>query len=908
MSIAKIFNFDPESLFIPDRASVYYRIAEYFFTYTIAGEAIIKKAEFIVSGIQVDSESPQGEELGRKIIRKLQLKQKLKKAAIYYFLYGLAAFYPMPKIKKIIICKSCGKAYTLDKLTDNYKPLYRYDKRGYWFKCNNKECKNNNADRLFDLREEEVEDISEFTLAVWNPNNLSCVYNSVIDDKMWMYKPDNLMRIQLGERDHYTICSTPEKYLKAIMNDHRVTINDERLYVMEYPTLDIKGIPIPPMVAAFQDLYQRQLYQKANREIAEDILVPLRMLFPIFKAEGGNRPLTQTVVMNDFTREVRREINTWLNNKKHVPIMPVELGAKNIWGEGRLLVMHDHLRANQQDVLATMGTPLEFIYGGATWSRQNVSAITLENVLKAFSSQMTDPIKYIEERANKRLGKDEKIRISVRVPRLVDGMMDFSAMQYLDQKGAMSERTMAKYIDINIEEERKLIERESAQVRERQIEAAATAAQAQIGAERIVSKFESEKRSIQRREMIKDSLAGRAIEKDQQMFQIYMQEYAYEKQKEAQRSAMKDQITAQKKMLPIQIEQMKAQMALTDDAQQRMAKLQQKMQKKSIKDQMIAQYKAQREIMKRQEADAQKDMIKQVMESMSDEERQAFAVMSPEQQQMMMQSVMQRQQMQEMVEKLPDEVKEEMSQLPEADRMKMMSEYMGHIQEQESMEQAAQEDPNIMKTMMKKKVEDSAKSEDIERMAVQYNKLDPEMRISYGTEIMQEDAAEYAKVKEMADAMATTEYVTSLMNGDTKNNDTIWNDIMNSRPEVLDDVMEQYNAQIAYMQQASAYAHKLYMTRGTHEYDGIIQEIKQGAPYDFKNMILSEYKKIILEHESASGRPDRLEEMKVKEIASKLMLMSPEEQQHTLQVIASEDKDIYNKVRMTMEMQEPMNT
>ncbi|MDP3014237.1 MAG: hypothetical protein Q8M92_08360, partial [Candidatus Subteraquimicrobiales bacterium] len=200
-----IFNFDIDNIMIPDEASAYYKLVEYFFTYSIVGEAITKKAEFIIAGLKIDSESAEGVEYGKKIVRKTDLKNKLVRMAINYFAFGLSALYPLPKVRKTLQCKSCAHTYALEKLTKEYKPLYSYtDKGEYRFKCTQKDCKSKGMERPFKLIEEEVNDISEYNFAVWPPQQLSAIYNSVTDSKMWMYKCDDHIRKLLSDRDHYT--------------------------------------------------------------------------------------------------------------------------------------------------------------------------------------------------------------------------------------------------------------------------------------------------------------------------------------------------------------------------------------------------------------------------------------------------------------------------------------------------------------------------------------------------------------------------------------------------------------------------------------------------------------------------------------------------------------------------------
>lgn len=891
-----LMNLDINSITIPSEASSYYPLVDYFLTYSIAGEAISKKAEFIVSGLKIDGDSPEGVEYGERIARKLDIKNKFVRLAIYYFAYGLAVLYPMPRVKKTLECPQCHYTYPLDTLSKNYKPLYRYTDRGeYYARCTNPKCKSRGQERRMQLIEEEVGDIGEYSMAVWPPHQISCIHNTVTDKKKWMYKCDGNLRKLMTERDHYTICTTPENFLKSIVNDSRVTIPGDRLYVLEYPTACISGIPIPPMASAFQDLYQRHLYQKANRHIAEDIMIPLRMLFPIWKGESGSRPLLQTMNAEDWAKNTRRQIETWQSNKSYVPIMPVEVGTKNIWGEGKMFALDDHLKANMQDVLAALGVPLEFIYGGATWSRQNVSAITLENVLKSFSIKLAEPLQFIEESANKMRSKDQKIKIRLDSPRLVDSMMETSLLSQLEAGGKVSLHTLLQTVGKDYDDEMRSVEREQEAARKKNLDARVDLAVAEAEAEKIMYRNEAEKRRIMRIEGLKDSLANRAIEKDQMMFNIYMQEYQYDQQAKMQRMQAKEQVEQQKEMAPVQLEMMKQQLLMNNAAQLDMAKKMQKLQTLGIKQQIKAQYKAQQELEASEQKKQQMEMQRQAVEMMSDEEKQALQQLPPEQQQEMISAYIERAQTMQIYEQMPDEIKQEMEGMSEDQKIHAIQQYGQQIEQEQGAEITEEEQAKLQMAAEKKRVDKQTEEElgagEIGLMAQEYNNLNAEDRELYRREMMQEDTVRFAKVKSLADTNAVAQYVSALINSENDaQKKEIWATATSKHPDLLDNLMREYHNQMTYMQQAASYAYKLLTTKGTPEYDQITQEIKDNSPQEFRQMVINEYKKLIGYNQGDN------EEMKVEEAAQYLGNLSPEDRATALESIKHDDPDMHRKV------------
>lgn len=893
-----LLNMDINHIVIPDEASAYYNLVDYFMTYSVAGSAIRKKAEFIVAGLKIDSDTPEGVSYGERIARNLDIKNKFVKIAIYYFAYGLAILYPMPKVKKILECPTCHYTYPLESLATNYKKLYRYTSQGeYYARCTNKKCKHKGEEHRMKLIEEEVRDIGEYSLAVWPPHQISCIHNTVTDRKKWMYKCDNYLRKLVDERDHYTLCTTPENFLTSIFKDSRVTIPGNRLYVLEYPTLNIKGIPIPPLVSAFHDLYQRSLYQQANRQIAEDILIPLHMLFPVWKGESGNRPPLQTMSAESWAKNTRRQIEMWKDDKTYVPIMPVEIGAKNIWGDGKIFALDAELHANKRDVLSDIETPIEFIEGGVTWSRQNTSSITLENTLKSFTIKLAEPLQFIEESANMMRSKEQKIKITLDAPRLVDGMMETSLLAQLEASGKVSLHTLLKSIGKDYDDEKRTIEREAEHNKNKLIDNRVAEAIASSEAEKILMRNEADKRKVMRKELLKDSLANRAIEKDQMMFNIYMQEYQYNKQMEMQRKAMADQVQQQKEMAPLQLELMQKQLLMNNAAQLEMAKKMQKLQTLGIKQQIKAQYKAQQELEAAELKKQQREMQRQAIEMMSDEERDTLQNLPPEQQQRMIGAYMQRAQMMQIYEQMPDEIKQEMQDMSEDEKIKAIQQYSEMIQQEQQGAGDEEEQAKLRqianKKQVEKQVEEEMQDNDVQLMAEEYNNLKPEEREMYRREIMQEDAKLFAKVKSLADEMAVTKYIEALVSA---NNDQekqeIWGDISTNHPDILDNVMNAYYNQLNYMQQASAYAYKLFKAKNTPEYEQLTQEIRNNAPQEFRQMIINEYKKLI------GYNLDQNQEMGVNEAAEYIGNLDPEAQRVALESIKYDNPDIYQKINL----------
>jgi len=369
-----------------------YRAAEYFTNYTIAGTLLEKLARYAVSNIETEAYGEDKEE-GDKFLRKIEVRETLAKAAFSAMTYGMSAIVPIVRKKKYIMCQSCGAKYFLVSLEKHGLKQYKWDKGKIRFKCRNKSCEKHKKESLYTLREHKYPSEGRFGVNVWEAYYLRPNRNEITGETEWVYKihPETALKIRKG--DHHTLCTTPKVFIDAAMNKNEVKMNSDNIYIIDMMMGRIDGMPMPPLMRAFRELELSETYKDVNKKISDDLLIPLRMLFPKDPGVTGLHPAAGGNNAYDLSALVRDQVEKWRKNPEtYIPISPVAIDSKDYWGSGKLLVMHKELRENTQDIVAILGAPIEILYGGATWSRQNTSAIMLERYIQSLTEQMQGPL------------------------------------------------------------------------------------------------------------------------------------------------------------------------------------------------------------------------------------------------------------------------------------------------------------------------------------------------------------------------------------------------------------------------------------------------------------------------------------------------------------------------------------
>ena len=480
--------------------------------------------------------------------------------------------------------------------------------------------------------------------------------------------------------EHEILVNTPELYIKASLAGKKVRVNSDKLFVLEAPGVSINGKPVPPMVKVFNDLYLRLKYIKTNVFSAEENMIPLKMLFPVHKSESGNHPMTRTINMTTWKDTVSDELDKWKKDKTYVPILPIEIGDKDMWGRGKLLVTHAELKANLGDILAGMGYPIEFLFGGATWSRQNVSSIILENSFKIYQSSIQDMLSYFAKVINKSLHANESVTIKLTTPRLVETKSDNVFIERGFLRGEVSPEAYYDRYDIDYKEQRESIEYGREVDNALKLKNVISAAQRQVAEKKELLEYNKYEAKESRKIELENALAMAAVEKDN----MKLREEALRRELDIQTKSSIRQAKAQaliqnkvdKSNMALQLKGKKKDQFIELKGQEKQQKIQlkgmaeqSKIQIDAIEPQMIAEYKGQKAVMQLQE----EDQMQQYFDQLSDEEKIEVSNLPPEEQMAYIQQATQMKTLNVMRDQLSEEESEELNGMDEESQMEYLS-------------------------------------------------------------------------------------------------------------------------------------------------------------------------------------------------------------------------------------------
>lgn len=171
-----------------------------------------------------------------------------------------------------------------------------------------------------------------------------------------------------------------------------------------------------------------------------------------------------TINLTQWRDKIEQELIRWRLDNNYIPLLPIPVGQQTLGGEGKALMLAQEYRVWSEQVIAGMGVPIEFVYGGMQYSGSNVSMRILEN---HFLDQKTQRKQLITDFLMPNIGAFmgwEVVPCHYKPFKMADDLQRSAFHLQLNQAGKMSDRTLLEDVDRDhstemnqIREEQKLV-------------------------------------------------------------------------------------------------------------------------------------------------------------------------------------------------------------------------------------------------------------------------------------------------------------------------------------------------------------------------------------------------------------------------------------------------------------------
>jgi hypothetical protein len=451
--------FDIAQQYLPSSFKTLLRWCRYYFlTNPLVNAVNYKMAEYPVTDWIFESKSEPVRKKWSKLFEDvLNFKKFEVEAGLDYNVYGncfISIYFPF---RKMLRCKACGYKTPVDK--------QQYSFIDFRFTGACKKCENHNN---FDVQDHYLRSARELRLIRWNPENITVQHNEVTSDTRYYYTipPTMANDIRMGKR--HIIEHVPQVFIEALRENKALLFSRENIYHMRRPTIaqKDKGWGMPMVLPVLKDVFYLQILRKAQEAIAVEHIVPMRILFP--QSASQTSDVYSTVNLSQWRDKIEQEVLRWRLDNNYIPILPLPVGSQTLGGDGRALMLAQEYRVWGEHIIAGMGVPVEFVYGGMQYSGSNVSMRILENHFLDQKTQRKQLLRSFLIPAIAHFMGWPEVDVHAKKFKMADDLQRSAFYLQLNQAGKLSDKSLLEDTDWDSMKERENIATEQKQMLEQQ--------------------------------------------------------------------------------------------------------------------------------------------------------------------------------------------------------------------------------------------------------------------------------------------------------------------------------------------------------------------------------------------------------------------------------------------------------
>lgn len=443
--------FDLGQTYLPTSQKQLLRWCRYYYLVNpLINTTITKMAQYPITEIVIDEKDAATKEKWETLLGShLRYRPFQIEVGLDYFTYGICVVTIHFPFTKYLICKSCGHKEKAK------QAKYKWRNLDYVIDC--KKCGEYAPAKVQDFYEK---DLRRIRLMRWNPEYVNVDPGFAGTDPTYTFEIPLQIRndILLGKKT--VLDSVPDVFIEAMRRNKFVRFADENIFVFKRPIISQKdeGWGMPLIFPVLKDTFYLQILRKAQEAIAQEHIVPLRVLFP--QAGSNTADPYTTISLDSWKSRIEAEIAKWKYDNNYLPILPLPIGNETIGGDGRALMLHQEMDAWSKQIVAGMGVPQEFIYGGMQYSGSNVSMRMLENDFIGYRVDHENMLNNFVIRRIAHFMGWPAVSAHMRRFKMADDLQRTSFYFQLNQAQKISDTTLLQEADMDptVEEQRKKIE------------------------------------------------------------------------------------------------------------------------------------------------------------------------------------------------------------------------------------------------------------------------------------------------------------------------------------------------------------------------------------------------------------------------------------------------------------------
>ena len=212
----------------------------------------------------------------------------------------------------------------------------------------------------------------------------------------------------------------------------------------------------PLIIHSLQRLFYLYTLRRAQESAAIQRIIPFDIIYPqatreVSPVDHLNLPAWQNAM--------RKELERWRADPNYIAVMPQPIGMERVGGDGRGLLLAGEIEQGNKEVAAGMGVPIEFVYGGLSWTGSSISLRMLENMFLTYRLGVEEFLQFVVESVRK-LKRMPACTVKMTELRMADDIQRMQLIMQLNAQNKVSDEDMTSQFGYDLYEQLEKIEKE----------------------------------------------------------------------------------------------------------------------------------------------------------------------------------------------------------------------------------------------------------------------------------------------------------------------------------------------------------------------------------------------------------------------------------------------------------------
>jgi len=500
--------FDLAQNFLPKNIKTLFRYCRnFFYTNGFIRNVVTKLTEYPITDIQFQSnlDSKIQKKYERAFHEKIKIKSLLIEIGLDYFTYGNCFISVAMRPKRFLKFPS-GERVPIDKAKFKIKN----------FKIHGID-KTTGEEGICTVEDEYIKTIDNLKFVRWAPENIDIDYNPVTGVSEYYYKIPQKVKSQLVAGNKTILRDIPIVFLESLQKKKRIKLDPNNLFHFKRPALaeDDMGWGKPIILPALKEIYYLQTLKRGNEAICNEHIVPKKAIYPANTTTLD--PYTQ-MNLGKWKGQMEGQIKKWKSDPNHIGVFPIPIGYQELGGNARALLLTPEMKFLEETIINSLGVPLEFIKGGATFTSGSVSLRIVENHFITYRELLSDFVNYFLIGKLHNLLNYPEVKVKFKTFKMADDAQSKQLAINLNQMGKISDAKLLSEFGYNHREEHRSIRNDREEVLRNQISESKTTAEAQGEGQIVATKYQirAEQAAMDERyrlqlEMFEDELSAENV-------------------------------------------------------------------------------------------------------------------------------------------------------------------------------------------------------------------------------------------------------------------------------------------------------------------------------------------------------------------------------------------------------------